>query len=505
MSEKATPQKEETQKIVTKYDRKVQRRKEEEARAKKEKQISRIIGIVVLVLIVGALVYSPIRKFVAARSTYITVGGHKISELEFDYYYALTSNDYLDTYGDYLSYLGLNINGSFESQAYSDTMSWKDYFDQLAVNAIIQNKALLDEAEAAGFTYDASAEYAVFAADNKEMAAEAGMTLGKFYRAAYGQYATASNIKPFVMEGYIASAYYSTVADSKAASDAEIRAYYGEHTEDYDSVDYLLIQIDAEIPEAEITTDEDGNEVTAEPTEEEIKEAMDAAKEQADEVLLVIEEEGTETVGSLRTGVPTYYRDWLFDDAREEGDTTVIEDANNHRYYVLMFERRYLDESLITANIRAIMTISDNGEAILAEWEAAGATEEAFASLVPKYSQDTYSSNSGGLYTNLNQNALGETLNNWVFDEARKAGDTVTITEQGVTYVLYYVGQGLPQWQAKISGTLLSETMSQYMLELEEKYEISDPKGRLVYLKTPEPAIEDNTASDGTAEETETE
>lgn len=509
MSGKATPQKEETQKIVTKYDRKVQRRKEEEARAKREKQISRIIGIVILVLIVGAFLYSPIRKFAAAHSTYITVGSHKISEVEFDYYYALASNDYLDTYGSYLSYLGLDISGSFENQAYSDTMSWKDYFDQLAVNAIIQNKALLDEAEAAGFTYDASAEYEAFVANSKEAAAEAGVTLGRYYRATFGQYATASNLKPFIEEGYIASAYYRAVAEAREAGEAEIRAYYAENTATYDSVDYLLTQIDAEIPEAKVITDEGGNEFTEEPTEEEIQAAMDAAKEQADEALLVIEEEGTETVGSLRSGVSTYYRDWLFDDARKEGDTTVIEDSVNYRYYVLMFERRYLDESLITANIRAIMTTGSNGEAILAEWEAAGATEEAFISLVPIYSQDTYSNNSGGLYKDLNHASLsGDALNNWVFAEERKAGDTVTITDQGVTYVLYYVSQGRPEWQASIANTLLSDTMNTYMLEIEEKYEISDPKGRLTYLKTPEPTIADNTdeaAAAATAAETETE
>lgn len=506
MSEKATPQKEETQKIVTKYDRKVQRRKEEEARLKREKQISRIIGIVVLVLIVGALAYSPIRKFAAARSTYITVGSHKISELEFDYYYAQASNDYLNTYGDYLSYLGLNVNGSFESQAYSDTMSWKDYFDQLATSVIIQNKALLDEAKAAGFTYDPSAEYKAFLEGNKEVAAELGMTLARYYRAAYGQYATASNIKPFAEEGYIVSAYYREVAKSKEAGEAEIRAYYEENKATYDSVDYLVTQIDAEVPEAQTSTDADGNEVITEPTEEEIQAAMEAARVQADEALLVIEEEGTETIGSLQSGVSTYYRDWLFDDARKEGDTTVIEDENNHRYYVLMFERRYLDESSITANIRAIMTTNNNGEAILAEWEAAGATEAAFTSLVPTYSQDTASRFSGGLYEDLTPTALGiEVLNDWVFAEERKAGDTVTVTDQGVTYVLFYVSKGRPEWQASIANTLLTEAMSEYMLEIQEKCQVSDPKGRLAYLKTPEPLAEDTEPADEGTEGTDNE
>lgn len=511
MSEKATPQKEETQKIVTKYDRKVQRRKEEEARIQREKQISRIIGIAILVVIAGALVYSPIRKYVAAHSTYITVGSHKISEVEFDYYYTLTSNDYLDTYGDYLSYLGLNVYGSFEDQAYSETMSWKDYFDQMTVDAIRQNKALLDEAEAAGFTYDPSAEYKAFVEGNKEAAADAGLTLGRYYRTVFGEYATASNIKPFVEEGYIATAYYREVAESKEAGEAEIRAYYEENKASYDSVDYLLTQIDAEIPEAQTSTDADGNEVVTEPTEEEIQTAMAAAKELADEALLVIEDEGTESIGSLRLGVSTYYRDWLFDDARKEGDTTIIEDENNHRYYVLLFERRYLDESLITANVRAIMTTNNNGEAILAEWEAAGATEEAFTGLVPKYSQDTYSSNSGGLYKDLNHNSLNsELLNDWVFAGERKTGDTVTITDQGVTYVLYYVSQGRPEWQASIANTLLSDAMSAYMEEIQENCQVSDPKGRLVYLRTPEPQAEDTAPADEGTEgtdgtETETE
>ena len=496
MSEKETPKKEETQKIVTKYDRKVQRRKEEEARLKREKQISQIIGIAILAVIVVALVYSPIRKYAAAHSTYITVGSHKISEVEFDYYYALASNDYLDIYGDYLSYLGLNIYGSFDKQAYSDTMSWKDYFDQLAVRAIIQNKALLDEAKAAGFTYDPAAEYEAFLEENKEAASESGVTLGRYYRATFGQYATASNIKPFVEEGFIATAYYREVAESKEVGEAEIRAYYEENKATYDSVDFFVTQIDAEIPEAQISTDADGNEVTTEPTEEEIQAAMDAAKELADEALLVIEEEGTENIGSLQLGVSTSYREWLFDDARKEGDTTIIEDENNYRYYVLMFERRYLDESLITANIRAIMTTSNIGESILKEWEAAGATEEAFMSLVPTYSQDTDSRFSGGLYEDLNHNSLSDVLSDWVFAEERKAGDTVSINEQGVTYVLYYVSQGRPEWQASIANTLLTDAMSEYMEEIQEKCPVSDPKGRLVYLKTPEPSAEDTTPAD---------
>ena len=35
---------------------------------------------------------------------------------------------------------------------YSDTLTWQDYFEQNAVESLKQNKALMAEAKAAGFT-----------------------------------------------------------------------------------------------------------------------------------------------------------------------------------------------------------------------------------------------------------------------------------------------------------------------------------------------------------------
>ncbi|MGN1147385.1 MAG: hypothetical protein ACI4TB_03120 [Lachnospiraceae bacterium] len=498
MSEKGTSQNKDTQKIVTKYDRKVQRRKEEELKAQKQKKINRIVGIVVAAVIVIGLVSVPVRKFIATHSTYITVGGHDITQAEFDYYYNMAASDYINTYGSYLSYMGLDIYGDFASQAYSDTMSWKDYFEQLAVDSIRQNKALVDAAAAEGFTYDPSAEYEQFAQAVKDAASEASMTLGKYYKATFGQYATVSNIKSYIEEGYLATAYYKAVAESKEPSVEEIQAYYNENTASYDSVDFLLTEVAAEIPEAQAGTDADGNATTVEPTEEEIQAAMDAAKEQADAALEVIAEEGTAQTGKLKSSISYRYSDWLFDEARAEGDTTIVEDTDNHKYYVLMFQKRYLDESA-TATVRAIMTTTGNGDVILTEWEAAGGTEDAFISMVEKYSEDTSTNTSGGLYEELKKSSIDSTLGDWIFSTDRKAGDTVTITEDTYTYVFYYIAAGRPEWQVKIKDTLLSDTMNEYLTALKDACEVSDPKGHLVYLKPVETETE-SSAAETTAE-----
>lgn len=487
MSEKAKSQNEASQKIVTKYDRKVQRRKEEELKAKKRKMISRVVGIVVLAAIVVGLASIPVKNYVARHSTYITVGGHDITKVEFDYYYNLVSSDYINTYGTYLSYMGFNASGDFAEQAYSDTMSWKDYFDQLAVDSIRQNKALLDAAQAAGFTYDTSEEYAAFAESAKTAAAEAGESLNRYYKLTFGRYSTVSGLKPYVEEGYLASAYYKHVAEERAASADEIQAYYDENKTSYDSVDYRLTEISAEIPETQTVTDSDGTVNTVEPTEEEIQAAMDAAQKQADRALLVIAEQGTEHNGVLKSGISSKYSDWLFDEARKEGDTTIIEDTDNHKYYVLQFAGRYLDDA-VTADVRVIATTTGNGEDILAEYNAAGATEEAFIELVKKYSEDNYSLAEGGLYKEVTTNSLNSAFSEWIFAEGRKSGDTVFLEQEGTSFVLYYIGEGRPEWQVSIANTLLGETMSDYLDEIKAGCEVSDPKGRLVYLKVQEAA-----------------
>lgn len=514
MSDKTTSQKETPQKVVTTYDKKVQKRKEEERRLQKEKKIEKLVGIALLVVIAIGLLSIPVRNYAAINSTYITIGDHDITKVEFDYYYNLASKNYITSYGTYLSFMGLDVNSDFSKQAYSEDMTWKDYFDQLAVDSIRQNKALYDAAMAAGFTYDTTAEFEAFKETAKTAAAQEGETLGKYYKLTFGKYATESRIKPFAEESYIASAYYEAVADTKAATDEEIQNYYNENTANYDSVDYMFTEVVADIPKAQTVTDGDGNASTVEPTEEEIQAAMDAAKLEADKALEVIATEGTEKSNQLKESISTKYSEWLFDDARKAGDTTIIEDTDNHKYYVLQFKKRYLDD-VKTVNVRAILTSTVSGEDILNEWKDAGSTEDAFISLVEKYSEDFYSNEDGGLYEELQASSLDASLKDWLYDSSRKAGDATTITVDNYDYVLYYLSEGRPEWQAKIASTLLSATMSEWLQDLKDELEVLDPKGHLTYLKvlaeetaavsTETSGAEEDTTDTGSAQETTTE
>lgn len=517
-NEKVTENKEQTeQKVMTKYDRKVQKRKEEKKKEKKEERISTAIGIVVLVALVCLVASFPIRTYLATHETYVVVNGEAVNKVEFDYQYNLTKNNYITQYGSYLTYFGLDTSKDLSTQMYSDTLTWQDYFEQNAVESLKQNKALMAEAKAAGFTYDTTDEYNTFKETIKTSAASAGISEKEYVRSIYGSYATMGRIEEYVKNDMVMNAYYQKLQEDNAPSDDEIQSYYEENKATYDSVDYRLTTIEADLPTepteladpveetastdtaADGTAAADTTQDTAyQPSDAEIAKAMEDAKVLADDAEQTVAKNGEAHENEQKSSVNYLISDWLFDDARKAGDTTVITNDNSHCYYAVAFEKRYLDETP-SADVRVIIPTEDKtGEEILEEWKSGAATEDSFAELCKKYTQDTSAVENGGLFEQVTKTGMTEELSNWIFDNSRQAGDTVAITVSDTTYVLYYIGQDQPEWKINIKNTLVSDTMSQHMQDITADVTVEDPKGKLNYLKVQ--AEESAAAETATAE-----
>ena len=524
-NEKVTENKEQTeQKVMTKYDRKVQKRKEEKEKEKKEERISTAIGIVVLVALVCLVASFPIRTYLATHETYVVVNGEAVNKVEFDYQYNLTKNNYITQYGSYLTYFGLDTSKDLSTQMYSDTLTWQDYFEQNAVESLKQNKALMAEAKAAGFTYDTTDEYNTFKETIKTSAAAAGVSDKEYVRSIYGSYATMGRIEEYVKNDMVMNAYYQKLQEDNAPSDDEIQSYYEENKATYDSVDYRLTTIEADLPTepteladpveetaADTTGTTDGTAATDstqdtayQPSDAEIAKAMEDAKVLADDAEQTVAKDGEAHENEKKSSVNYLISDWLFDDARKAGDTTVITNDNSHCYYAVAFEKRYLDETP-SADVRVIIPTEDKtGEEILEEWKNGAATEDSFAELCKKYTQDTSAVENGGLFEQVTKTGMTEELSNWIFDTSRQAGDTVAITVSDTTYVLYYIGQDQPEWKINIKNTLVSDTMSQHMQDISADVTVEDPKAKLNYLKVQaEESAADETAAAETQEITE--
>ena len=520
-------QKEQTeQKVMTKYDRKVQKRKEEKEKEKKEERISTTVGIVFLVALVCLVASFPIRTYLATHETYVVINGEEVNKVEFDYVYNTSKNNYITQYGSYLSYFGLDTSKDLSTQMYSETLTWKDYFEQNAVESLKQNKALMAEAKAAGFTYDTTDEYNTFKETIKTSAASAGISEKEYVRSIYGSYATMGRIEEYVKNDMVMNAYYQKLQEDNAPGDDEIQSYYEENKATYDSVDYRLTTIEADLPTepteladpveetaADTTGTTDGTAATDstqdtayQPSDAEIAKAMEDAKVLADDAEQTVAKDGEAHENEKKSSVNYLISDWLFDDARKAGDTTVITNDNSHCYYVVAFEKRYLDETP-SADVRVIIPTEDKtGEEILEEWKNGAATEDSFAELCKKYTQDTSAVENGGLFEQVTKTGMTEELSNWIFDSSRQAGDTVAITVSDTTYVLYYIGQDQPEWKINIKNTLVSDTMSQHMQDITADVTVEDPKGKLNYLKVQaeeSAAAETETATAETQEITE--
>ena len=514
-------QKEQTeQKVMTKYDRKVQKRKEEKEKEKKEERISTTVGIVFLVALVCLVASFPIRTYLATHETYVVINGEEVNKVEFDYVYNTSKNNYITQYGSYLSYFGLDTSKDLSTQMYSDTLTWQDYFEQNAVESLKQNKALMAEAKAAGFTYDTTDEYNTFKETIKTSAAAAGVSDKEYVRSIYGSYATMGRIEEYVKNDMVMNAYYQKLQEDNAPSDDEIQSYYEENKATYDSVDYRLTTIEADLPTepteladpveetaADTTDTTDGTAATDstqdtayQPSDAEIAKAMEDAKVLADDAEQTVAKDGEAHENEKKSSVNYMISDWLFDDARKAGDTTVITNDNSHCYYAVAFEKRYLDETP-SADVRVIIPTEDKtGEEILEEWKNGAATEDSFAELCKKYTQDTSAVENGGLFEQVTKTGMTEELSNWIFDSSRQAGDTVAITVSDTTYVLYYIGQDQPEWKINIKNTLVSDTMSQHVQDITADVTVEDPKGKLNYLKVQAEESADAETETATAE-----
>lgn len=507
------------EKVLTRYDLKMQRRKEQKKKEELEKRIGSVAGILILIGLVCLVLSFPIRSWLTVNGTYVVVDGEKISRVEFDYNYYTVLNSYVSQNSYLLSLFGLNLEGDLSAQMYSDTMSWQDYFEEMAMDNLTSGIALRRAMEASGFTYDESKDYDDFLEALQQAASESGVSLNDYIREYFGPYATLSRVEEYIREEMKVSAYFEEVSDSKTPGDDEIQAYYAENKNSYDLVDYHMLTVDAELPTepteladpAEETDDGmavEGEESVYEPSQAEIDAAMGLAKAEADELEKTVSTEGEAYTGMSQSAVSYLLTEWLFDSSRTKGDTAVIEDSSSHRYYAVSFDDRYINPA-VTVNVRAVLTLDGNGQAILDEWMAGDATEDSFAALADKYNDSSLVlSEEGGLFEGLSTGSMSEELSGWLSDKSRAYGDTVVITpeNEAITYVFYYLGAGDPEWKVSVRAILLDEIMSEYVSSLTDGMIIDDPHHNLNYLEiraqeaAAAAAVDDNISEDGEAE-----
>lgn len=425
------------------------------------------IGIVLVVVFVLLIFVNS--GFMQTRATALTVGDHKITPVEFNYFY---HDSYYNIYSQYSSsgYWSYLVDDSepVEDQtcAFDENGgTWKDYLTTTACNSALQVYALYDAAQEAGYQLDEDALANIESSrESIESYADSyGYKDGDDYlEENYGKGSTVDSYIAYLTVQQIASSYATEKSESFSYTDDELRTYYDENKQDFDKVTYRVFNVtteDDDTDAAKSTADSMAAELTG--TESSfIKAAQDYAPEDSAESYE--DESYTLRSGYSYSSISSTYADWLFSAERTEGESNVF--ATDSGYSVVMFVSRD-DNDYNTVNVRHILvqvgTSGDDGEStdedwetclsaiedIQAKWEETDQTEDDFATLAEENSQDTGSASNGGLYEGVYKGQMVEEFEDWCFDESREPGDTGIVKSSYGYHLMYYVGTGDLYWK----------------------------------------------------------
>ena len=307
------------------------------------------------------------------------VGDHKLTNGQFQIYYWMQFYNLANTYGQYLSYMGLDTTKAFadqDSNAPVDenadttdstgseapaTLTWEQYFIRSAIACYKEYTALADAATDAGM--ELSEEYQSYLDslddDLATQAESSGLDSAEaFVQASFGTGVTVDDYRSYMQTYLLAATYANAMKDVSDYTADDIEAYYDENASTYESsgvlksdqntvnVRHILIK-----PEQDEDSDGDGtNDASSDA-------AWEAAKAKADELYAKWQEdptednfsalatENSEDTGSASAGglykdvypgqMVTDFNDWCFDTARQPGDSGIVK--TTYGYHIIYF------------------------------------------------------------------------------------------------------------------------------------------------------------------------
>ena len=500
---------EQSDKVVTRYDRRMEKRKKEEEKERRSWKRFKIVSIVILAAVAVSIVFSIgtsfYNRYTVLNQTYFQVGDHDITRLEYNYYFNNVYSNYLSMYGSYVSMMGLDTTVDLDEQTYpgNENMTWKDYFDQSAVEQIQQIKAMADEARENGFEYDSSEDMASYETEIAAQAESASVSESDYYALMYGDYATPSRIETFVEENLFANAYYNHLVEENQPAEDEIQAYYEENKNSYDTVTYRSFYFEVDTSAGEETGSEETTaaETTTAAEETTVEETtLDTAEETAEETTAAEET----TVEETTTGAE--------ETAAEE--TTAAEEETETE--TASEEETGMTDEEIAAAMDELKVQADE---MAARLEAG----EDFEDLCVEYASEDQKENYGGeedgsLTEEGSYFGAPSVAADWLFDESRQEGDITVLESESLNR--YYVVQFISRQNDEetinesIGNLLASQVVSEYVTEIAQEYTVTDVAGDLHYLTVPEESTEaaetetatetDETAETAAAEAAET-
>lgn len=377
-----------------------------------------------------------------------------------------------------LGQLGLDPSRELADQMYDDEYTWLDYFIFYISDALKQQLVMAEAAEKAGF--ELSEEDLKNIDDQLSYIDTKSQTSGKpssyLIQEAYGENVNESTIRKCLNLTTLAMRYSNHVVGSYSFTDDEFEAYFEKNTKDILSFNYIRYQVvdSANVENAKA-------DFTSAKTEEEF---VDMIKKYS---ALTVYDPSDEYIASVLKESYVYgasyaedskFADWAFEADRKAYDV-YTEEYEDGRLMVAMAlpaagikynEVLWRDDTPLH-NIESILfseaTYKTADEAKKKAEDVFATIDKSsdFGALIEEYA--------GGTSSNLIKGASPGSIEDWVFDEARKTGDIGLVTVSGTgTYIIRLLEDGIPAWKHFTLQGLSSSKFDKYLKDLLESTEM---------------------------------
>ncbi len=420
-----------------------------------------------------------------------------------------------------------------------ETMKWTEYLHKQAVDMAQMYLAFYQEAVKLGIELTEADEAAIDKSieELREQAAQTGTqgasgdeikgySLNAYLRLSYGNGINESFLRKQMKIETLSQKYYNEKMDEFAAgySAEEVKAVFEKDSDLYTFVDVRYYQFaNEELEKKEGESDKDlkaRQEKADKETKANAQAMYDAITDEKSFVAQATKYNKTEgydaanetllksiaksSINGSSTNLESINADlakWAFDKGTKAGDKKLVSDEKAGKYYIAyMVNPKHDVKTVDVRHILFMTTNSETGAALsdeeikqaeanakkaLADWQAGDKTEDSFAQYATDLTEDTGSASNGGLYENVVPGQMVAEYDSWIFDEARKPGDTDIVETDYGYHVMYFVKANDSYADTKVRDDKATEDVNKLTEELldGDTYVIGVGPKRVTYLE----------------------
>ncbi|MBQ4458894.1 MAG: peptidylprolyl isomerase [Clostridia bacterium] len=392
---------------------------------------------------------------------------------------------------------------------YGDHPTWADYFEQESLKEANSSTMLYKKALEEGYelTKSEQKELDEFIESLQKNADDDSYSLDAYLRTNYGRGMSPSLLKKIYTKQTIVNRYKEDKQKelAKSITDEEIEEEFNKNAKDYTTVDLRNFTFNNSISADDKASKDDIKKANADLKKKAqaflekvnlsnfTQMAYDATDDKEQKNLMKEDASYSSMDNTNYTAIHDYVSkeaaDWAFNADRKSGDKQLFEVKDKNgiaTYHVYCMENVMKRDNQYPVNVRQILfMVTDNAASdatetetghsdaeakkladdTLAKWKKGKATDESFAALATKLTEDTGSKENGGLYENVTKDSnYVEPFLNWCFADGRKKGDSGIIKTDYGYHIMYLSGKSKdPNWKNTVREALASRKFDKYI------------------------------------------